>query len=130
MNLDYDLKSCLDNNSDVGIKPSDISIVLAVCEGENDGQPWYWVLQLNDGRFASLRGWCDYTGWDCQSGASIEFFDTARAAAATFFGEESLSHFDESPSIPDVGAYLYMQIITEKVKTWRERKDAELGIKV
>ena len=32
-------------------------------------------LELNDGRFCTVSGWCDTTGWGCQDGGEIEFFD-------------------------------------------------------
>jgi hypothetical protein len=40
-------------------------------EGCNDGDSWIWHLTVNGERW-SLEGWCDYTGWDCQSGTSWE----------------------------------------------------------
>lgn len=39
-------------------------------DGQNDGADWIAVLELADGRYALIAAWCDYTGWDCQSGAS------------------------------------------------------------
>lgn len=30
-----------------------------------------FVLELANGRFAYLTGWCDYTGWGCQDGADV-----------------------------------------------------------
>lgn len=29
------------------------------------------VMRLNDGRWAALYGWNDYTGWGCQDGSSL-----------------------------------------------------------
>ena len=37
-------------------------------EGENDGEPWVWTVTFADGTTWQITGWCDYTGWDCQSG--------------------------------------------------------------
>lgn len=55
-------------------------IVAEVC-GENDGNDWYWILQMKDGTFANASGGCDYTGWDCQSYAYInKGFKTAEEA--------------------------------------------------
>ena len=42
--------------------------VIATREGENDDHPWLAVVRLEDGRYVFLTAWCDYTGWDCQSG--------------------------------------------------------------
>lgn len=48
----------------------DVVEILAISDGENDGPDWLIAVRLYDGRFAFLCGWCDYTGWDCQSNAS------------------------------------------------------------
>lgn len=42
----------------------DVRRVIAMQDGENDGPDWVIVGELWDGRFFSLRGGCDYTGWD------------------------------------------------------------------
>lgn len=54
----------------------DVSEILAIDEGENDGDNWVAVFKLVDGRFAAIGAWCDYTGWDCQSGGSIYVANT------------------------------------------------------
>lgn len=41
----------------------DVVHIYALAEGENDGEDWVGVFQLNDGRFASVSARCDYTGW-------------------------------------------------------------------
>jgi hypothetical protein len=53
--------------------------------GEDAGKGWSeggatewsggFLLRLKDGRFAYLCGWCDYTGWGCQDGAEVKYFD-------------------------------------------------------
>lgn len=59
----------------------DIDVIVAEVCGENDGYPWYWILQMKDGTFSYATGWCDCTGWDCQSGAEInDGFKTPEAA--------------------------------------------------
>ena len=42
----------------------DVEEVLNASEGEYDAEDWICVVRLVDGRFASVWGWCDYTGWD------------------------------------------------------------------
>lgn len=37
-------------------------------EGERDGRSWIWEVSMEDGTDWIAEGWCDYTGWDCQSG--------------------------------------------------------------
>ncbi len=61
--VDYDLESCINYNLP-GIEVSQIKGIWACVPGEADGPNWYWVLELNDGRFGLLYGGCDYTGWD------------------------------------------------------------------
>jgi len=42
----------------------DVRRIIAMVDGENDGPDWVGVFELQDGRFASLRAGCDYTGFD------------------------------------------------------------------
>jgi hypothetical protein len=42
----------------------DVKRVIASAEGERDGVSWLALMELWDGRFAYLEGWCDYTGFD------------------------------------------------------------------
>lgn len=60
--------------ADFGI--DEVKRVIAYDEGENDGDSWVLVAELNDGRFGYVDAWCDYTGWDCQAGGSSETADT------------------------------------------------------
>lgn len=48
--------------------------------GENDGAHWIWVVDTEDGRSWRFDGWCDYTGWDCQS--DLEATEIIEATAA------------------------------------------------
>jgi hypothetical protein len=32
-----------------------------------------FILELKDGRFATIEGWCDTTGWGCQDGVTVTF---------------------------------------------------------
>lgn len=41
----------------------DVEEILAIEEGENDGDSWTGLFKLKDGRFAAVSAWCDYTGW-------------------------------------------------------------------
>lgn len=49
-----------------------IDVIVAEVCGENDGVNWYWILLMRDGTFSCAEGGCDYTGWDCQSHASVK----------------------------------------------------------
>lgn len=48
----------------------DVAEIFQLSEGENDAASWIVYGLLNDGRYFCVRGWCDYTGWDCQAGNS------------------------------------------------------------
>lgn len=54
-------------------KSTDILTVHAEVPGEADGPDWFWVVEmehpLQGFKFLLIWGWCDYTGWDCQSDA-------------------------------------------------------------
>lgn len=112
--LDYDLCACLEYNPQ-SFSVTDIDKVLAVWEGQNDGDDWRWVLRLTDGRFVFLQGGCDYTGWDCVSSATSEFAASADAAVSPADGSEVYSS-------------LIKQLQAGKDQTWREGKDKEFGL--
>ena len=53
-----------------------IDNILAEIAGANDISHWYWVISLKNGQYALIDAWCDYTGWDCQSGVSEYIYNT------------------------------------------------------
>lgn len=61
---DGDLRACLSNNEADGVTLENIRHVAATVPGANDELEWYWIVLLNDGRWALVTGSCDYTGWD------------------------------------------------------------------
>lgn len=77
---DRDLKEYLTFNTD-RFDLTDIYNIYAEVAGHNDEYDWYWVLELRDGRFLLVSAWCDYTGWDCQSGGESEVASSAEEAA-------------------------------------------------
>ena len=77
MKDNYDLMAACREN---GIQHDDIAGVVLEITGENDEYSWHWLVSLSDGRFAYITGWCDYTGWDCKSGA--ERFDASSLDSA------------------------------------------------
>ena len=68
---DGSLIAACESNS---VDSSDLVDVILEITGENDEASWHWIVKTTSG-FAYISGWCDYTGWDCQSGA--ERFDAA-----------------------------------------------------
>ena len=67
----YDLSAACEYNS---LDSSDLVEEILEITGENDEASWHWIVKTTSG-FAYISGGCDYTGWDCQSGA--ERFDAA-----------------------------------------------------
>lgn len=66
-------------NSEISgqIDPSKVVRVVAAWGECGDGNEWSggFLLELSNGRFAYIYGWCDYTGWGCQDGATVKYFD-------------------------------------------------------
>jgi hypothetical protein len=147
--IDYSLRGCLEYNPQ-SFTIFDIEKVVAVWEGENDGDDWRWIIKVtkecakqNGGRYVFLQGGCDYTGWNCQSWATSQFAKTELKAAHFALGEVKLG--DSNPYQAGLGHMLNIlggtydenfqkvydnlveQIKSSKKKTWRETKDAELG---
>lgn len=79
--VDEDLADYLRHNEDDVYAPEDIVNIHAEVPGHNDDDHWFWVIELKDGRFVLTDAWCDYTGWDCQSGGNSEAAESAEAAA-------------------------------------------------
>lgn len=122
--IDWDLEACLEYNPQ-SFTVDDIEVVLAVWEGENDGDDWRWILQLKDGRFVFLQGGCDYTGWDCQSSAVSIFADTA--IDATIYASTGTN---DKRYTCEADQTVYLQLFEQiekgdKLKTWREKMDSE-----
>lgn len=121
--LDYDLSACLIYNPQDGITEETITSVLAVWEGENDGDDWRWVVELTDGRRAYIQGGCDYTGWDCVSNADSWFIEATEDIARL-----AVEYAGYRGNGEEVAASLLRQIAEGKNETWREAKDREFGV--
>lgn len=52
------------------LKDEEILSVEMIREGYNDGPSWFWEITFSNRQVFILEGWCDYTGWDCQSGTT------------------------------------------------------------
>src|SRR6478735_8794661 len=74
-NCDQQTDPCPPTDTAVSTAPprrTDVAEIIAAVNGENDESEWLGVFRLNDGRFLLASGSCDYTGWDCQAGNSLE----------------------------------------------------------
>ena len=87
-----DLWYAIENNGLNDFSEADIKDIVAEVPGENDEYSWYWILKLTNKKYALLSGWCDYTGWDCQSGLkTLGVYNTALQAANAAPKEEECS---------------------------------------
>lgn len=120
--IDYDLAACLAYNPQK-FTTDDIIKVLAVWEGEREVEDWRWIIELTYG-FIFLQGWCDYTGWDCQSGARSVLETSVERAVA----QAILTHTTFDGLTTTIIADLLYQVLHGKGKTWREKKDEEFGL--
>lgn len=76
---DYDLEAALKYNHSADIIDN-IETIVAEVVGQNDELNWYWIVKFKEEfdrhtgtGYALIVGWCDYTGWDCQSGIDITY---------------------------------------------------------
>ena len=135
--IDWDLATCLYHNDvdfptakDLRLTIMDIVKVRAVWVGENDGDNWRWIIQVDKAsplyaltRYVLLVGGCDYTGWDCQSWAGAKVakspIDAAKQALDDPYGDKR----------KDVVDSLLLQLKEGKRKTWREENDKKFRLK-
>jgi hypothetical protein len=59
----------------------DVSEIIALADGENDGDNWLIVVKLKDGRVGFVSAGCDYTGWGCQESGSSKVANTLEQMA-------------------------------------------------
>jgi len=58
----------------------DIKKIHVDVDDNTDEPNFTWVLEFVGGVVEVVRGWHDYTGWDCQSGLKTENYPSLRAA--------------------------------------------------
>ena len=76
-----DLYYAIEYNPPEQFSKEDILEIVAEVVGENDEFSWWWVIKMKNKKYFLLEGWCDYTGWDCQSGINeYGYFNTALKA--------------------------------------------------
>jgi hypothetical protein len=66
---------CLKHDGSPG--RTDVKRVIAAYGYSPDGWgSWTggFLMELSDGSFQYLSGWCDTSGWGCRSGIEVEFF--------------------------------------------------------
>jgi hypothetical protein len=56
-----------------------------------------FLMEMTDGRFAYLRGWCDTTGWGCQDGTEVTYFEAQPDLASLEKPSERSEYENEVP---------------------------------
>ncbi len=49
------------------LRIDEVNEIIAISNGENDGKSWIGLFKIRYKYYLMVRGWCDYTGWDCQA---------------------------------------------------------------
>lgn len=80
--------------SDANFNREDVEKILAIEDGQNDGDPWIGLFKLRDGRYAFLSAGCDYTGWDCQAGGRAIVSNDLEAIIRFGLGDEDRERFN------------------------------------
>lgn len=124
--VDGDLCACLAENPQ-SFAVDDIACVLGAVEGDDD-RPWWWLLELRDGRPALVRGEYGRAGWRDRSRAqsavaSAPYADWYCGAACDRF---SVAHPDQ-PIPLDVVNELARQEQQGRKSTRREIVGAALA---
>jgi hypothetical protein len=94
-----------------GIEPESINAVLAAWGYNGDYSEWTggFLLEMADGTFSYITGWCDTTGWGCQDGTEICRFETMPELGSLkqSYGDEKYD-WDMAPS--DLNRYIRGEI--------------------
>jgi hypothetical protein len=81
--IPYQLRSGYESNPQKDWSLDDIAYVdLELCDG-SDEPNFTWIVRLKSNTWLAVRGWHDFTGWDCQSGLSAERYKTKKDAMRT-----------------------------------------------
>ena len=100
----YDFSESLNR---VEIKEDDVKRVTAAWGTEGDYAEWEggFLMEMKDGRWCYVEGWCDTTGWGCQDGAEVKWF-TAEPELVGL--TEKNAEWESDP--PDCARYLAGEI--------------------
>jgi hypothetical protein len=66
----------------------DVSEIVALSNGERDGENWLIVVRIKDGRVGFVSAGCDYTGWGCQEWGVSKVADTLEQMVGFGLGED------------------------------------------
>jgi hypothetical protein len=71
----YDFSESLDR---AGISERSVDSVIAAWGDSTEGYGQWeggFLMKMKDDRYAYVWGWCDTSGWGCQDGAEVEYYD-------------------------------------------------------
>lgn len=86
----------------LGEFPRNIKRWIWSAPGENDGEPWDLLVELEPDstysgvRFAYYHAWCDYTGFDCQGGMDITVLDSIEMLLEYAMGNAAYDRYIQS----------------------------------
>jgi hypothetical protein len=81
--------------AETGIKDKGIKRVIASSEGDNDGDDWIILAEMDNGRFAFASAGCCYTGWECHASGYVEYYTTYEEAVHPLnLTDENASRFE------------------------------------
>lgn len=108
--VDYDLRGALEvsthTSGTVGGAPVEPKVWLGGFWGRDEGEPtdldlktlafwnedWegehLWLIEVSDGRFLYISASHDYTGWDCQAGGIVVYYDSRESLLASLTRDE------------------------------------------
>lgn len=98
----YDIYDFTESVERSKVEEKDIKHVKAAFGGkccDQCGSEWSggFLMELKDGRWLYLTGWCDYTGWGCQDGIEETYFD-AEPALDSLKRDSDAEPWDIDPS--------------------------------
>lgn len=101
----------------------DVTRIIAIEAGENDGPDWIGVFELRDGRFAFLTAGCDYTGWECRSSGQAWVADDLERLIQ--FGLSDNARDRLASQLAAIGSDTAQEPDTTDHPTGRESRDRE-----
>lgn len=69
-------------------------VVWAWTDG-NDEPQFAWIVELHDGRFATVEGGHDYTGWDCRSSLEVVHVGSSESECAKYLTDDPRRAYQE-----------------------------------
>lgn len=97
--MSYALSDFTESVARASFHREDIKRVVSACGFSPEGYASWegsFVLELNDGRWCILSGWCDTTGWGCRDGIDEDFFPSEETIV------EATEHLSKNEKYKDI----------------------------